>query len=418
MAVVDVTDPTHPKHVETLHGPGRDATIETLHAVDAPERAILVDRPLRRRRSHRRRPDTAPVDVWDVHDCRSPKLLSTIDFPANVHNLTLTADGKTTVVNTLPLEAVDLTDPRHPKVPRRASRTSSRRSGALTLQYAHEAWPSPDDNRLYIGGQEAVDEELLVVDIEGWPARPARVVGERRQPGHSIRPATINGRPYLLNSDESVVNPTAKGCVPNAAHPVRRRVPAVPHRHLATSDCTHGDRPDPAADQRAGALRQQSLSGVNASVHYHDVDDPDDTTFVMASMWNAGLRIFDVRDPAPPQRGGLLQPRPLPEPTPPSGRASTRLIALQRLTGSTRRGRIPLRARDRQIWLATTYRRLLGLELEPQVRAALGLPAMPTHSPSGGPPRPVPTRVPVAASLNANFYCTINLAKAALGIVA
>ena len=42
-------------------------------------------------------------------------------------------------------------------------------------------------------------------------------------------------------------------------------------------------------------------SRTNSSVHYHDVDDPDDTTFVMASMWNAGVRVFDVRDGTPVQ---------------------------------------------------------------------------------------------------------------------
>ncbi len=46
----------------------------------------------------------------------------------------------------------------------------------------------------------------------------------------------------------------------------------------------------------------------NDSVHYHDVDDPDDTTFVMASMWNAGIRIFDVRDPARPTEVAYFNP--------------------------------------------------------------------------------------------------------------
>ena len=41
-------------------------------------------------------------------------------------------------------------------------------------------------------------------------------------------------------------------------------------------------------------------SGTSATVHYHDVDDPYDTTFVMASMWNAGIRIWDVRKPEKP----------------------------------------------------------------------------------------------------------------------
>jgi hypothetical protein len=71
-----------------------------------------------------------------------------------------------------------------------------------------------------------------------------------------------------------------------------------------------------------------------------------------------------------------------------------------------------------QIWFATRSGGFWVVELEPQVRAALGLPARPTHSPNGAPPRPAATRLVVTASLDPNFYCTINLAKAALGIVA
>ena len=53
---------------------------------------------------------------------------------------------------------------------------------------------------------------------------------------------------------------------------------------------------------------RQVLDGVNASVHYHDVDNPAKTTFVMASMWNAGLRIFDVRAAPPPEGGQYFNP--------------------------------------------------------------------------------------------------------------
>ena len=53
---------------------------------------------------------------------------------------------------------------------------------------------------------------------------------------------------------------------------------------------------------------EQMDSGANQSVHYHDVDDPKDTTFVMASMWNAGLRVFDVRDPVNPTEVAYFNP--------------------------------------------------------------------------------------------------------------
>ena len=63
---------------------------------------------------------------------------------------------------------------------------------------------------------------------------------------------------------------------------------------------------------------------MNASTHYHDVDDPRDTTFAMVSVWNAGLRIFDVRDPAHPRQVAYFNPGRMPTaaaPVAPSGSA-------------------------------------------------------------------------------------------------
>src|SRR4029077_14509146 len=54
--------------------------------------------------------------------------------------------------------------------------------------------------------------------------------------------------------------------------------------------------------------KEQLDSGANQSVHYHDVDDASDTTFVMASMWNAGIRVFDVRNPAQPAEVAYFNP--------------------------------------------------------------------------------------------------------------
>lgn len=50
------------------------------------------------------------------------------------------------------------------------------------------------------------------------------------------------------------------------------------------------------------------MDNENDSVHYHDVDDPNDTTFVTASMWNAGIRLFDVRNPKAPREVAYFNP--------------------------------------------------------------------------------------------------------------
>lgn len=407
VAVVDVSDPTAPRHVTTLRTAGSTASLETLHAVDAPDRSILVTGrygllPVGT--------GTAPVDVWDVSDCRAPQHLSTISFPTNVHNLTLSADGRR-VWATMPLRAADITDPRNPVLlppiePQLAA------AGSVHLQYAHEAWPSDDGTRLYVGGQLVFDnEELLVVDITDWPNRPPRVLGATDVPGHSIRPMRIGDRPYLLTSDESILNPTANGCLPDLLTPfggVAR--PSIVDVRFEDEPRVRGTL-ELAINHPLNCVTQL-LSRVNASAHYHDVDDADDTTFAMVSMWNAGLRIFDVRDPDQPREVAYFNP----------GQVASELelaldpLAILGLVSGNGLDRAWAHVRYRpetgHLWLTTATGGFWVLELAPQVRDALGLPVLPTAHPDGAPPRPAASRVTFGAGDGgrAALYCAISVA--------
>jgi len=400
IAVIDVSDPQHPVHVRTLHGAGSDATLETLHAVVTEERAILVTgRYGFWGQTGTGRP--APVDVWDVRDCANPTLITTFTLPWNAHNLTLSADG-TRLWNTLPLTAVDLTDPAHPTFLGNLE-DELRAAGQFKAQYAHEAWPSPDGTRLYVGGQMGGDEELLVLDVEGWPQRPATVVGRVASPGHSIRPATIDGRPFLVNSDESIVNLTAKGCVPDLLTPVGgASQPFLTDLSDETAPVVRSQFRLPINEPEN--CLHQIASGTNASVHYQDVDDPHDTTFVMASMWNAGLRLIDVRDPDQPREVAYFNPGRY-RMGDPSGGAMA-LQSQQMLDQAWAHSRyVP---ETGHIWLATRSGGFWVLELQPQLRAALDLPARPAFHPDGTAPRPPSAQQAVATVAPAGLYCTLD----------
>lgn len=406
VAVVDVSNPQRPRHVRTLQSDGSKATVETLHAIDAPGRHLLATGRYGLF-GLKGNGQTGPVDIWDVADCTRPKLLSTIQFPANVHNLTFEADGKR-IWSTLPLQAADLTDPRKPKVLRDIE-ADFQAQGDYHFEYAHEAWPSADGDRLYVGGQLVTSEDLIVVDISQWPAKQAKILGRVASPGHSIRPATINGTPYLVNSDESILNLTAKGCLPDALTPF-----GGTSRPFLT-DISNEHRPKVRSEiqldiNTLGHCADQLLSGTNASVHYQDVDDPDDTTFVMSSAWNAGLRITDVRDPLHPKEVAYFNPGRFPAPNPFAGELGIgTAVDLQSQSGLDQAwAHVRYREDTGHLWLTTASGGFWVLELEPQVRKALDLPARPTLHPKGAIPRPGPTRGAAVQAAAPAGYCTLD----------
>jgi len=389
VAVIDVSDPTAPTHVRTLRTPGAVATSETLHAVETEERSILVVG-----QYGNALPGVTPMDVYDVTDCAAPVLLETYWWPENVHNLTVSGDGRYAFA-TQPLQVADLSPlydadpatgvtylgnldnevPAPLLAPRPVADLDDLLPGEVnelsrSKYLAHEAWPSHDGTMLYVGGQLPTFEALSILDLTAWldrtsgaPAGPPVVVSQRSGRGHSVRTGTIRDddgsvvQRLLLHSEESVFG-GANGCLPEDLNPFAG--PAQPW----LTDIT--DPTDPVELVQFGLeinepehCLTQLESGTNSSVHYHDVDDPDDTTFVMASMWNAGLRVFDIREPERPVEVAYFNPADVlagPE------------VALDQAWGHVRW--VP---ETGHIWFASALGGFWVLELEPQVRSHLGL---------------------------------------------
>jgi hypothetical protein len=329
VAVISVTSDGTPTFLSTLRSPGAVATAETLNAITTPQgRSILVVGQY----GNDIVSNPKPMDVYDVTDCTHPKLMTTYFWPENIHNLTITQDGKY-VFATLPLQAVDIsglwaTPPTPVKYlgdiekqmdgPPVATGPVADLDDSLPAQVrsqthpedsSHEAWPKPnDDGTLYVGGQTPEFEMFSILDIHDWlqgKGKP-RVISQESGRGHSVRTANIGGVPYILHSEESVFG-GAYGCIPQEGAPFVG--PAQPYL-TNISDPVHPKTVvefglqinDPAN------CPEQVQAKENDSVHYHDVDDPNDTTFVMASMWNAGLRVFDVRNPKQPAEVAYFNP--------------------------------------------------------------------------------------------------------------
>jgi hypothetical protein len=353
---------------------------------------------------------SAPVDIFDVSDCANPRHLSSIQIAPGVHNLTFSPDLQT-LWSSLPTQAIDVSDATAPELIANVD-DQLRALGLTRLEISHEASISPDGTRLYLGGQVPGDEGTTIVDIEGFPARPPRIVSNFSGPGHSISHATIGGEPYLVRSDESVVPPTGTPCLPTEL---------TPFGGVAQAFVT--DIGDETAPVDRGTLSLEIndpancvaslLSGVNGSSHYQNVDDPTDTTFAMVSMWNSGLRLFDVRDPDQPREVAYFNPGQFPlTPLSFAGGSLDRVFGLGRTSLDIAWGHVRYDERTGLIWAATRTGGFWVLQLQPQVREQLGLPDVATRPVLEGSPRPLASRDVRPAGLLPNstpagLYCTI-----------
>jgi hypothetical protein len=442
VAVVDVHDPAQPAHVRTLRDPGGLASAETINAVTTSDgRSILVvgqygntvvgNSPASDSQGATK---PTPMDIYDVTaDCTQPVLLATYIWPTNIHNLTISPNGRY-VFATQPLEAIDISplwsspkaDPVYlgnldkamegpmfavgPSADLDDAIPAPAREAQHPSYSSHEAFSSPDGTKLYLGGQLPTFELFTIVDIKDWlqrnsdgtPVGPPRIISQRSGRGHSVRLATINGTKYVLHSEESPFG-AGFGCAPETANPF-----AGPAQPWLTDI---GNEADPKLVSQFGLAindAQNCAAQLEAnetdSVHYHDVDNPDDTTFVMASMWNAGIRVFDVRDPVRPKEVAYFNPGDVGEP------GSTVLDHAW--------GHIRYVASTGQIWFATADGGFWVVELERGVRSALGLDAKlqgedvavpQTQYPDGRPGTAgVRLDIPLAAVVDVTpYYCTL-----------
>jgi hypothetical protein len=421
--VLDVSDPAAPVVVQTLP---LTVTSENIYARKAPDRSLLVaggapsapGQPI-------------PAYVWDVEDCTNPVLLGTVGFPglspgdpavqSQIHNIELTPDGKR-IYGSLPMQVADISNLADPSTwtvqsfqCELAAQAPLGFSGFLFSQarfavnhpecanlLGHEFEFNNTGTRMYIGGQMSgtsatlldplhrpwhTELQLRVVDITVWPPQIIGVVEPAS--GHGVRRATIGGKPYLLNSNENV-NPdfrTVNGC-----HTEKDLIRGAAQAFLTDI----GDETAPqvvselelAINDEANCAAQLE-SRVRASIHYAELDDPDRTHFAMVSMGNAGLRVFDVRQPSQPGEVAYWNPGMLLLPSGSPGFDATswhpRYVTLEVPCGRSSRNKC-----EASYILLTSRLGFWVLEIEPLTRLRLGLPLnlITTKYPFGRPARP------------------------------
>lgn len=337
MAVIDAADPQNPQLIKIMQSPAMLATHESLQANQ--QRHIIVAT----------RGGGTAFDVYEALDCRNPVLKASITIglglgplilPAALpgfgttvdqgavfggHALCMTDDGRTAYATSSAQSnaVIDLDDLSNPRLIQ------------LFAPAAHDCGTSPDGNRLYLAifgfasvglglpnGPPVGQNGLLISDASAIQNRtvvstpllfglaPPMVGflgwtnvadGEAVTAGsHTARWFRNGGRTYIYSSDEW---PTAGNC---------------PWAHSRIIDITDEANPVKVSDIQLEVADVANCpttiaDSANYSAHYVGFDDVNNATTLFTTNYTAGLRVWDIHDPAHPKEIAYYHPVPNPD---------------------------------------------------------------------------------------------------------
>lgn len=374
VAVIDVRSPGAPKVVRYLQDKGALNATETMHAVTAPDRAILATSTYGGVAGING-PKEGWLDVYDVSDCANPKLMSEVKWPEPVHTLRVSPNGRRiygTVIQPFTgdggIEVMDISDLSKPRFVGKFGVT--RADGAAFPFAVHEVSISPDERRIYAGviaskggdlnagvkifppnaaglGPEAGG--IYVLDnsdlTDGKPDPKLRLVGTAQHGGwHSAVQAEIKGTPYLVGAGELEACPGSWPRITDIADEKNPRIVGQFRLQMNLKEnCPARDK----VETMSGGVTGRP--GTAAS-HFNDVDSPTDTRLGLFPFLYAGLRIADLRDPANPVEVAYFKP----------GDACGSHVRYLPSSG--------------QIWFDCMNSGFWVIELTPELRASLQLP--------------------------------------------
>ena len=303
--VMDMTDPAKPVHTATLSTPAMQSPHESLRL--NKKRGILA--------AALSYPTFNPgfVDVYDVsQDCRAPALRSSTPLGVLGHESGFSPDGNTFYVSSLyghTLAAVDLTDLLLPKLL------------WLTYDYQpHGMSVSDDGKRLYIA-EAAFDDTsdfsgLTILDVTQVQNRTVNpsvpVVSRTTWPNvgtpQTTEPFTLNGRPYLMETDEygGGANVGAGRILDMADE----KKPVV----ISNMRLQVNQEKNQASDQNADPGASERFQGYKG--HYCTLPTRVNPTIVGCTFIVSGFRLFDITNPAKPQEVAYFNGKVLPDDNP------------------------------------------------------------------------------------------------------
>ena len=293
VAVLDMSDPAHPKLTDTLRTVPMLSPHESLNLNAKRGLLAAVNGNLR----------TYPgyFSLYDVHDdCRHPVLDADGPYARFGHESGFSPDGKTFYATSTALKsitALDVTDPKNPHVVWYGQIES------------HGMSLSDDGNRAYIAD---VDGNMLTLDVSQIQARKpdpktreiSRLTWHAASIPQNAIPFTENGHPYILEFDEYTqgtdVNQTGDPNMVGAGRIIDNSDETKPFvlsnlRLQIDQPAEHAEAAhDPGADNRPQGY----------AAHYCNIPTRVDPKIVACSFIASGLRLFDISDLKHPKEIG------------------------------------------------------------------------------------------------------------------
>ena len=344
--VIDVSDPQHP--VVSAHLTDTPAALnphETV-ATNANTRLLVAGQN-----------GGTNFAVYDISDCRHPVLKSSINLPgSNGHMGAFAADGKTYYLSQNPccsgtggpLYIVDLSDPSNAKQLPTWNFVGDGRPHSLNLNPLGFAPGLGEGTRAYMGQGRSwpfadARDGLVITDVSDYqmrrPSPQIRIVSTLFYPdqgtAESMIPVKIKGHPYIVSVDEAGAASASDGwagaCtrgfsafgypqiidVADETHPKIIAKLRLQVDDPANCEALRLETP-PDVPGTAPGTNLPAISGTtNYSVEACVADNPDDAKMLACGAQNAGLRVFDVSDPAHPKeiaywKSGAVRTRVLP----------------------------------------------------------------------------------------------------------
>jgi hypothetical protein len=314
--VVDASDPRHPQASAYLDTP---AMLDPHEGLKVNQKRQLLAAP---------EFDGTGFAIYDVStDCRHPVLKASIELAGSVgHAGNFTPDGLTYYVSQMfrglggHMQVVDVSDPSNPK-------------HILNWQFPGDGRPhdpafNEDGTRLYSPqpgqfgntGSSIGPNGLVILDVSDVQFRRpdpqirviSRLFWEDGGQAQQTLPVTIKGRPHLIFTDEA-----GAGGVGGREGACARGVP--PHGFARIIDISNERNPqivsrlmlevhDPANCPVILGDPPGPGFALSYSAHYCNVDKVHNPKLLACTYQEAGLRVFDIRDPVHPREIAYYKP--------------------------------------------------------------------------------------------------------------